>query len=440
MIHNIKYMLILIIHILFFSGCLKDTSEHDNNHNNGPVWEEKDLIPIIMIHGMLASGDTYAKPSRLLMNQGYPKNLLYTLDWNTTSGNTTKSVQDLDTLVNSVLQNTGKTQVVIIGHSAGGGIGYSYCTQSNQASKVAKYIHIGSNPQSKPAGPEGEVPTLNIYSRSDLIVQGADIPGANNVVFDSLDHYQVATSEKSFEAIFSFLFPERQLLRIDLTRDNSPEISGRVVSLGENIPAADVKLTMYYVDPVTAERKGTGRVINVDNKGYFNDISVDPDAYTEFVLESDKSGFRTLHYYREPFQMDNPFVYLRVFPPAASLAGILLSALPKSDDQSVVAVFSANNAVIHQRDHLVVNGLELANEELCTPANSTIALFMYDGGTRMSTGKGHPIFSFVPFLKGAQMFFKTSERGIIDISYNNRSMAVRNYKSDSEGVVIAVFE
>jgi pimeloyl-ACP methyl ester carboxylesterase len=438
MVKSVKNMSAIILGIFVFLSCMKDTP--DNDSTTGPVWNEKDLVPIIMVHGMLASGDTYAKPAMHLLSNGYPENLLYTLDWNTTSGNNARAIQDLDTLVNTVIAETGKDQVVIIGHSAGGGVGYNYCSQPGVSSKIARYIHIGSNPQAGPAGPEGEIPTLNIYSKGDLIVQGSDIPDAINVVFDSLDHYQVATSVKSFEAIFRFLFPQVQAYTTDIRPVSTPEISGRVVSLGENSPAPDVKVTMYYVDPLTAQRKGSGVTVELDNNGNFQNIPVDPSSHIEFVLESDREGFRTLHYYREPFVSDNPFVYLRVFPPAASLAGVLLSGLPKSDAQSVVAVFSANNAIIHQRDILEVQGIQLANENLCRPSNSTIALFMYDNGSRMSSGSSHPLFNFVPFLKGAQMFFDTSEPGSIPIRYNNRTMAVRNYKSDSEGVVIAVFD
>lgn len=427
-----------ILSILIFLSCMKDSGNDEST--TGPVWNEKDLVPIIMIHGMLASGDTYAKPAMHFLSNGYPQNFLYTLDWNTTTGNNSKALADLDTLVNSVISETGKDQVVIIGHSAGGGVGYNYCSQPGISSKVARYIHIGSNPQAGPAGPEGSIPTLNIYSKGDLIVQGADIPGAVNVVFDSLDHYEVATSSQTFEAVFRFLLPERLSITTDISPLSAPKISGRVVSLGENSPAPDVKVTMYYVDPLTAQRKGSGMNVQLDEYGNFQSVSVDPDSHIEFVLESDREGFRNLHYYREPFVSDNPFVYLRVFPPAASLAGVLLSGLPKSDAQSVVAVFSSNNAIIHQRDILEVQGIQLSNENLCRPSNSTIALFMYDNGSRMSSGNSHPLFNFVPFLKGAQMFFDTSQPGSISIRYNDRTMAVRNYKSDSEGVVIAVFD
>ncbi len=435
-------MLSLFIGFLLVFSCSKETPTVNNNDQPNPPfeWEKEDLIPIVMIHGMLASGDTYAQPAMLFISNKYPANYLFAFDWNTTSGNNASNLEKLNNYIDNVLKNTGKPKVVLMGHSAGGSIGYNYCSNPDFAQKIAKYIHIGSNPQSKPAGPNGEIPTLNIYSKADLIVQGAEILEAKNIVFDDLDHYQVATSEKSFEEIFKFIFPDVNLLHKEIQSITNPKISGRIISLGENSPESAVKVTMYYVDKITATRKSSGIDIKVDENGDFRDIEVLHNEYTEFVLESDREGFRTLHYYREPFKNHNPFVYLRVFPPASSLAGILLSTLPKSDEQSVVAIFSANKAIIHQRDNLIVQDIQLSNAALCSPNNSTIALFLYDNGNKISNATPHPTFNFVPFLKGANMFFDTSEPKAITLEYNNRNIAVRNYKSDTEGVIIVVFE
>lgn len=434
-----KHMFLALFGIMLMFSCIKETSQTKDT-NPGFEWKSDDVLPIVMIHGMLASGDTYAKTARLFMSNKYPDEFLYTFDWNTTLGNTTQATQELDIFVTDILNKTGKSKVVLIGHSAGGNVGYAYCAKANNLSKVAKYVHIGSSPQSKPAGPHGEIPTLNMYSKGDLIVQGEDIPHATNVVFDSLDHYEIATSERSFETIFNFLFPDIDIITQEIGLLDVPKISGRVVSLGENKPEPTVKVTMYYVEAQTAIRKTKGIDIVVDAKGNFNNIAIDPNEYIEFVLESERVGFRTLHYYHEPIRFHNPFVYLRVFPPPGSLAGILLSSLPQSNDQSVIAIFSTQKAILHQRDELIVQNIQLANEDLCRPANSTIALFLYDNGDKNSTGASHPLFGFVPFLKGADIFFDTTIPQAVVLEYNGRKMAVRNYKSETEGVVIAVFE
>ncbi len=133
-------------------------------------------------------------------------------------------------------------------------------------------------------------------------------------------------------------------------------------------------------------------------------------------------------------------MYLRTFPPAASLAGILLSNLPKDDDQAVVAIFSANQAVINGRDSLAVEGIDLATPALCSPQSSTIAMFLYDNGDKLSTGNPHAAFSIIPFLKGADVYNGTPCSETISIRFNNKVRGVKNFKSETEGVVIAVFD
>jgi len=438
--HNLKFHKIIswVLPLMLFVGCIKEDVNSDTGNNQD---EYKTSLPVIMIHGALASGDTYARPTMLLTSNNYPETLLFAFDWNSLGGANAEAQTSLDAFIDIILTQTGKEKCILIGHSAGGGLGYSYCTDTKRASKVSKYIHIGSNPQSKPAGPNGEIPTLNIYSKGDKIVQGADIPGATNTIFETLDHYQVATSTESFEAIYKFIKDGKNPLTKTIKTENQIKIKGKVVTLGENKPDTKVKVDMYYVNPATGERKGNPiHTFSPDSEGNFGPLSFLPNEYTEFEISSSEQGFRTLHYYRESFTRSNNFVYLRTFPPASSLAGILLSSLPKSDLQSVVAVFTANQAVINQRDQLFVQNKELSNSTLCAPSNSTIAMFLYDNGDKSSSGSPHATFSFIPFLKGADIFFPTEQPAPIEISFNSRKMNVKNYKSESEGVIIAVFD
>lgn len=429
------YFLSAFIFLLF--SCQKESSDPGTDPN---ALDSAKLYPVIMVHGMLASGDTYANTAMHLISNGYPQNFLYTFDWNSLGGASSQTTTRLQSLIDSVLVKTGKQKIILMGHSAGGGVGYSFCADSIRAKKVHKYIHIGSNPQSKPAGPKGEIPTMNIYSKGDKVVAGSDIPGAENVVFDDLDHYEVATSFFSFEKIFPFITETSKTPKTELTSMSSPKIQGKVLSLGENSPSTGTTVRLYYVDAATGTRKGNSvYTFSPDDKGRFGPLTVDPKEFLEFEVSSTSPDFRRVYYYFEPMTHDNPFVYLRTFPPAGSIAGALLSTLPKSDAQSVIAVFSSNKAIIHQRDDFMVQDKQLANASLCSPANSTIAMFLYDDGNKQSSGNGHPVFSFLPFLKGADLFFPTEPVSSTDLLLNGKKLTVRNYKSDSEGVVIAVF-
>jgi hypothetical protein len=443
-----NFKVLLFIAAFSLSACAKDDGEikDPNDMDDNEMMDEDDdenenlILPIVMVHGALASGDTYAKPSMLFAANAYPEDFLFSFDWNTLGGTATSNAQRLDEFVDKILSSTQSTKIVLIGHSAGGGLSYTYCSSSQRAVKVAKYVHIGSGAQSSLPGPEANIPTMNIYSTADRIVAGSNIPGAENVVFDDLDHYEVATSEKSFAKIYEFVLGQSPEVLEIMPIDN-PQISGRVVSLGENMPSEGVRVEMYYVDAQTGERKGNAiYTFQPDEEGYFGPYTISSTEFIEFELNSTTPGFRRLYYYREPVKRNNTKVYLRTFPAPNSLAGILLSSLPKSDDQAVVSLFSANQAIIHQRDELVVQGINLANETLTRPENSTIAMFLYDSGNKESTGNPHAAFSFAPFLRGADIYFQTEVPETIPLLFNGRTMNVRNYKSDSEGVVIAVFD
>ncbi|TAH14586.1 MAG: alpha/beta fold hydrolase, partial [Sphingobacteriia bacterium] len=159
--------------------------------------------PIVFVHGFLGSGDTYATQFQRFLSNGYCTKQLFVFDWNSIGarGNTNAL---LDSFIQNVLNKSGAEKVNLVGHSAGGGIGYSYLNDSLRALKVAHYVHVGSGKNTKPAGKRGEVPTMNIYSTDDKVAKGGAIPEAVNVQQSGNDHYQVATSEASFINMYSF--------------------------------------------------------------------------------------------------------------------------------------------------------------------------------------------------------------------------------------------
>jgi hypothetical protein len=421
--------------ILCMISCNADITDPSN-----PILQKQEPLPIIMIHGALASGDTYAKQAMLFTSNGYQEELLFAFDWNSLGGSNAEAIADLDKLIDTAIKKSGKSQVYLMGHSAGGGLGYNYCTDAKRALKIKKYVHLASNPQTKPAGPMGEIQMMNIYSTADKVVAGSDIPMATNIKFEDLDHYEVATSDKSFAKIYEFLLDEKPLVNY-IKKQTNPKINGRVVTLGENKPSTNIKVNIYALDSLTGARNGEAITTFVpDNLGNFGPYSLDGNTYYEFEVISSDIGFRPIHYFREKFIHNNPLVYLRIFPPATSIGGLLLSNLPNSDDQSVIGIFSANKAMINKRDSVQIANNELVTSTLGTPQNSMIALFLYDNGDQKSSNTPHAAFSFFPFLKASDIFTTTACSEGIPIVFNKRKLVVRNFKSKSEGVVIAAFE
>ncbi|GCD78520.1 lipase [Thermaurantimonas aggregans] len=417
-------------------ACRKDKNSANNNNLN-PC---NQYTPIVFIHGFLASGDTWAGQVMRFTSNGYCADRLYAFDWNTLSQGA-DNASLLDRFIDSVLQITKASKVNLVGHSAGGGLGYTYLSNNQRAAKVAQYVHIGSNVQSGPAG-NGSVPTLNIWSPQDLIVQGGNINGATNVRLDGKDHYEVATCKEAFEAMYEFFTSGKKPKNLDILPENTLSISGKVLTLGENQPRAGADVKIYEIDATTGFRKTTTplHTLTSDARGQWGPVELNKQTYYEFEVNTRISGDRVVYYYREPFKRSNPLVYLRTLPPANSFVGLLFSGLPNSADQSLLTIFAASQGVSAGRDSLLVNNLHVSTSSLAPPGKNAIAFFLYDGnnnGQSELTPVG--LFSQFPFLVGADVYFPTSPRGTISCKLNGRTLNVEN-KPSASGITIAVFD
>ncbi|HRI61930.1 MAG TPA: alpha/beta fold hydrolase, partial [Saprospiraceae bacterium] len=396
--------------------------------------------PIVMVHGFLASGDTWTKFHQLFTSNGYKPNQLYAFDWNSLNQLGGNTVTLLDAFIDQVLVKTGASKVRLIGHSAGGGVGYNYLSDATRAAKVDGYVHVASTPQNGPAGPGGTMPTLNIWSGDDTVAQASDIPGATNVQLAGKDHYQVATSKESFAAIWQF-FHNEPPQTLEITPETVVCIAGKVLYFGENTPLVNAKVEIFQVNSLTGQRLTTDawQTLYTDALGYWPAINVDGNVTYEFVTTPPAAGQRKIHYFREGFTHLNTLVYLRTIPPPTSLAGILLGGLPNAANQTVMNVFSASQAVINGRDSLTVAGSVLSTAQYADPGKTAIAYFLYDDGDSQTELTPVGIFGTFPFLNGVDMYFPTNAPGTIPIAFNDRQLNVRNIKS-SEGVVVAVFD
>lgn len=399
--------------------------------------------PVVMVHGFLASGDTYAKQFQRFHTNGYCWSHLRAFDWNTTGFGADNSAA-LDALINEVLTTTGATQVDLVGHSAGGGTCYTYLSDPVRAAKVAHYVHVGSSAQNAPAGPaNAPVPTLNIGSPADLVSGTSTIPGALNLSLPNLDHYQVATGTLTFLAMYGFFNNNTAPLTAFISDDNEEiEIAGKALTLGENQAINGGTVKIYPVDPATGFRLSNTPLhqLTTNSNGTWGPVVVPKSQPLELEVRGTGASDRTIHYYREGFTHSDHLVYLRVLPPPFSLAGILLGSLPSNDTQTVMAVFSANQAIIAERDDFSVNGIDLATEDFAPADKTAIAFFLYDDGD--STTELNPVGTFgnFPFLNGIDFFMPTTPEGSITLQYNGRTMHVKNWRSATDGLIVPVFD
>lgn len=403
---------------------------------------ETDLRPIVFAHGFLGGGDQFALHSMRFVNNGHCLDRIVAFDWNTLD-RSTDPVAALDALIDEVLAATGADRVNLAGHSAGGGLAYDYLGDADRAAKVAAYAHIASFLADGPAGPEGEVPTLNLWSDGDLIIdEKGDIEGATNVMLPGVDHFSLVTVADGFEAIYRHFYGEAPTTT-EVVRDGPILVSGRALSFGENERAADATVQVYALDGSTGRRlEGEPTAeFDVDENGDWGPLEAEPGAYYEFRVMRAEEGARPVHYYREPFPASNDLVYLRTLPTGGSAAAFLLGAVPFEDDHAVLVNFNANVPILAGRDSLTVNGTEVATEEVASAGQTTIALFFYDDDEdQASDWEPISVFSAFPFIAGLDAFFPADADATIEVVYNGRTLRARAWPSDSEGAVITVFD
>jgi len=428
--------LCFVLLLLFSTACKNDEPTMDPNA------QCNEYIPVLMLHGFLAASDTYKNFNYWFEYNGYCENWLYTMDRNTLDQATDFTIE-LDSMVNVILTETGASKINLIGHSAGGGLGYDYLSTAAHANKVNQYVHLASFVNDAPAGPNAEIPTLNIWSESDLIVEGANIDGAENVMLTDADHYQVATNSDSFINVYSF-FNDGKIPTVNIVNESAGfNVSGKAVTLGENTPIANATIEIYALDKETGFRNNNEPdiVIGSEANGTWGPINLLADTYYEFlVINNDNPLSRQVHYYIEPVEQSTPLLYLRTIPPLGSLAGLLLSALPTSDEQAVMAFFAASQAVVYGRDALTVNEENLATEAFTSLDQSTIAMFLYDNGNSQTDASSHGgLFDTSPFLNAVDVYFEPDENNYSTIEFNGRKLNIPHWPSESDGVSVAVF-
>ena len=401
-------------------------------------------LPIVLVHGFMGSGDNWSTQVQRFSSRGFCEDRIFVFDWNTIGGK-----QNTDSLLNSfidaILKKTGSTQINLAGHSAGGGLCYRYLNDSLHALKVAHYVHIGSMKMKAPAGKHGEVPTMNIYSADDQVMKnGTDIAGAVNVKQTGHDHMQVASSEATFANMYSFFTGSKELVSTNIAplKQTTRIMAGRGVIMAENTPMAFDSFRVNIIDPKTGQRIGyksntPGNAYvgwnQLDKEGHFS-FELGKGNYTEFEVRP--KGGRRLFYYFEPLPRNNKNIYLRGLP-TAGMAANMLGTIPNDSTQSVLVIFTSNNAVIAGRDSLAIDSIPLSLPSLMPASKTSIATFLFDDGDGISSGKALKSMSMAPFITGVDIMLKAEKHSSMRVYYNGRTIVLPKIKSN-EGIMILV--
>ncbi len=427
-----ELLLFIILSTFFIVSCTKDSNSSISNCNQSEV-------PIVAVHGYLASGDTYDKLFARFRANGYCAQNLYVFDWNTVGLDNNRLA--LKNFVEDVIESTGSEKVYLIGHSLGTRLCYETLLATSLSDIVKGYVHIAGFKYNRPAGKGGAIPTLNIWSESDYIVPGNDMPGATNVVFSDLDHFEVATNTNSFKEIYKFFLGKEPSVEEPLQKEGGVIISGKAVSFVENIPMKGALIKIYEVNESNGLRIGDAIYqLKAREAGFWGPVELSASSHYEFLVYTGKSGDRPIHYYRESLEYDNELIYLRTFPPKVSLGSLIVSEIPGKDDQGVSIYFNTSQSVVNGRDVLKIDNKIVSTPVLTPIERDIIALFLYDGNRNDSSDiKGLNFLGGQTVVDAVDFYFPTISQQTIKYELNGRTLNVKNWPSKSDGISVAIF-
>lgn len=339
--------------------------------------------PIIFVHGNGDSSALWIATIWRFESNGYPKERLFTIDFPYPSArdednkdqpgrsSTDDQKQQLAARIDEVLQQTGANKVVLVGNSRGGNSIRNVIKNAGGATKVSKAILCGTPNHGAIDVPlimaynefNGDGPFLKGLNSGSEIFPGVDwltirsdhndkfaqpstdllhfyntgytspeLNGAKNVILPGVDHRETAYSPQAFAEMYQFITGKAPAT-LNIVPESAPQISGLVTRfLAEqptNLGVLGAKVTINAIDQQSGNRIGNPvYYAETDEQGQWGPFTGDPNAYYEFVVESDGQPIR--HYFRSPFPRSTHYINLRLdVEPAAAGKGVVIFWRPR---------------------------------------------------------------------------------------------------------------
>lgn len=411
-----------------------------NNFASAQTNCDSKKLPIVFIHGFLASGDTYADQVNRFKERLYCADRLFVYDWNSIAGFGKRNDSLLNGFINNVLKITGAAQIDLVAHSAGGVMARGYLLDSVNASKVAHFVNLGSRKWFYEYSWFPNKKCLNIYSDADKAMgsSGGVIEGAENLNLKDKDHYEVATCAETFKAINAFLNEKKP--GMDYAIFEKIEIAGKAVLLGTNSPMINAKVKVYRLQKTSGARisQTPDAVFSTNQDGGWGTFTALKKFPYEIELTPADKKERVISYFFEPFTHTDKLIYLRGFP-AGNMIGVLLGKIPQKADQSVIVIYSAKKAIIGGRDSVTVNGIPVSSTLLTPETKTVVSNFIFDDGDNKTSGEGLKQFSSTPFLSGVDIRLPVLSKKGHFIYFNGRTLVLPAVAS-KDRILLAVFK
>jgi pimeloyl-ACP methyl ester carboxylesterase len=365
--------------------------------------------PIIFVHGMAGSAQQFESQAMRFASNGYPPSYIRVLEYDSASMAAWALVPSrLEALINSLLAETGASQVDIVAHSLGTMLMTTFWNAS-RAAKVANYVAVDGSTSN--ASVVYGVRTLGLWA--EIAGTGAPNPpraivGATNVLLPGQYHVQSATSAEAFAEMYEFFTGEAPA-----TTDILPQppgqvrLAGRAVFFPANQGVGDATLEIWEVDGATGARKyatpaatyalsGTGY-----DGGAWGPFEANGLKYYEIVLL--REGFRPHHFYFEPFMRSDYLIRLQTSP----LGGIG-EYMDQSANHSNIVV--TRQSEWRDTDVLEMNGVNVLTA-LTPITKAIIGLFIYDKGADGVSNLTQPIayYHAITFMSGVDLYMPAAE-------------------------------
>jgi hypothetical protein len=378
------------------------------------------IMPIIFVHGSGGSGAQFESQSMRFTSNGYPANLLFAFEYNTSMPDTEGSaarMARLDAFVDTVLTSTGADKVYLMGHSRGTTESLTYLGVPAHAAKVAKYVNIdGRTATTLPGG----VPTLALWAMRGWSYNPAnEIVGATNVFIPNQTHVEVATSAESFVEMYKFFTGNPPATdQIVPEPPGQVRLTGRAMYYPQGTGVGDGTLEIWEVNGDTGARisnrpKATYTLSGSGfTDGAWGPFKAQGLKHYEFVIV--REGARPHHFYFQPFMRSNYFIRLLTSP-----SGGIGDLMERNMDSAALVItrnkeFWGNDTV--SNDILTINGTNVINAATCPVIKvpgftGVIGIFAYDRYLNGLTDVSAPIPTFfaVGFMTGVDIYMPATD-------------------------------
>jgi hypothetical protein len=379
--------------------------------------------PVLFVHGVESAGSNFASQEMRFESNGYPHGWVEALDYDSLAAaeeNYSGEVEEqLEKAIEGLKQRSGKSQVVVVGHSEGTKVMYHYLAESAKAAEhrasVAAYVNLD--------GQEGNpgVRTLAVWAERSGPTgpEGRHMEGAQNVTMPDMTHVQSATSAQTFIQIFKFF--RNRLPRRDIVPQKSIQLAGKALEFPQNTGLAGDKVEVWPVD-FQGQRTGTSPIATFaisdgsEAGGAWGPIAAKAGQRYEFALV--KPNAKTLHVYLEPFVRNDYDIRLLGSVPIEQATG----KFPGSSGGVMIRYEEYWGNEPGQNDELLINGLELCTPKLCPWEKKVNAYFAFNWeGKEESTLNEEPALSQLKFIQAAQVYVPGHEPPNATVSYQLKS-------------------